>query len=434
MKKLSIRTLAVCALVMAITACDVLDVTDPTAVLESELDNAQGAELYRRESLSGLFLWVPWAAWYSGLMSDEFLVDPPSANTRNEFMDRRDRSGLVNTWGQIEHYASFQGLRIKQTTLAIQKLSEFALPGDRQAKVGEMYAVRGYITLRLAEDFCAGFPLHEAKDFKLIYGSPVTTDQAFTRALADFDSAIASASDSARVLNFARIGRARSLLGLGRFAEAATTVAQVPTAYVYQTEYSATESPFNSLGSELNFQGWGTERSVADKEGGNGLDFISANDPRVRTNRLGTAKDGTTGLYGIGKYPNRAAPIVLASGIEARLIEAEAALNAGSGQWLTILNDLRATNITPAMSALADPGTATGRVNLLFRERAFWLFATGTRLADLRRLIARYGRSAESVFPTGAYRVGGNYSAGISLPFDKAEAQSSPGVSGCTAP
>jgi hypothetical protein len=39
----------------------------------------------------------------------------------------------------------------------------------------------------------------------------------------------------------------------------------------------------------------------------------------------------------------------------------------------------------------------------MFRERAFWLFMTGHRLGDLRRLIRQYGRGAETVFPTGAY-------------------------------
>ena len=60
-----------------------------------------------------------------------------------------------------------------------------------------------------------------------------------------------------------------------------------------------------------------------------------------------------------------------------------------------------------------DPGDAVGRENLLFRERAFWLFLTGHRMGDLRRLISqadvllcnllpsrqqRYGLDPESLF------------------------------------
>jgi starch-binding outer membrane protein, SusD/RagB family len=46
------------------------------------------------------------------------------------------------------------------------------------------------------------------------------------------------------------------------------------------------------------------------------------------------------------------------------------------------------------------------RVDVMFRERAFWLFGTGTRLGDLRRLVRQYGRGSESVFPTGTYLLG----------------------------
>ena len=39
----------------------------------------------------------------------------------------------------------------------------------------------------------------------------------------------------------------------------------------------------------------------------------------------------------------------------------------------------------------------------MFRERAFWLYGTGTRLGDMRRLIRQYGRDQSTVFPVGAY-------------------------------
>jgi len=42
-------------------------------------------------------------------------------------------------------------------------------------------------------------------------------------------------------------------------------------------------------------------------------------------------------------------------------------------------------------------------VDLLFRERAFWLFLTGHRQGDLRRLIRQYGRSQSDVYPIGLY-------------------------------
>ena len=81
------------------------------------------------------------------------------------------------------------------------------------------------------------------------------------------------------------------------------------------------------------------------------------------------------------------------------MIEAEADYQAGGSNWITILNGLRqdfATlapvlypDNTPA-GALADtivPPTAAEQEDLIFYERAFWLYSTGHRLGDLRRLI-----------------------------------------------
>lgn len=424
-----------------ITGCDdPLAVDDPTAITESDVNTAEGAELLRRGVLRELFGVAGTGAWESGLLADEFLFQQAAfwdaatfPHTELDLLDRRasaaDQAQL--SAGQIyTDYGDWQSLRGRTAPVAIEKLRAYARPGEREAHVGEMFAVRAYAAMRLAEDYCAGFPMHEVENFKQVYGSPLSTQQALEYALANYDSALTSAADSARVLDFARAGRARTLLQLGRFAEAAATAATVPTNYSYRTENDMSNAA-NILSSEpVSFLSWGTERSVADREGGNGLDFVSANDPRVALIQRGTARDGTTLFYVIGKYPTRATPIVLAGGLEARLIEAEVALYNGDPSWLTLLNDLRATQISPALGPLADPGTAAARLDLLFRERAFWLFATGTRLADLRRLIQVYGRASESVFPTGSYWRGGSYGPITAIPFAREERDF--GAQGCT--
>jgi hypothetical protein len=157
-----------------------------------------------------------------------------------------------------------------------------------------------------------------------------------------------------------------------------------------------------------------------------------------------------TTLYAPAKYETGDTPVVMASGIEARLIEAEVALHDGDQSWLGILNALRTTctdaaacpDPAPAgeggvagLPPLADPGTDTARLDLLFRERAFWLFATGHRLGDLRRLIRVYGQGGDNVFPTGVYRIGGAaYGPLTSLPFPPHEASANPAITGCTGP
>ena len=122
--------------------------------------------------------------------------------------------------------------------------------------------------------------------------------------------------------------------------------------------------------------------------------------------------------------------MAIASGIEARLIEAEAALRSGDATtWLSKLNLARATRTD--LPELADPGDATARTDLMFRERAFWMFGTGHRLGDLRRLIRQYGRAAETIFPTGSYPKGGNYSTDVNIPLSADEANN-PHFTGCT--
>jgi hypothetical protein len=66
----------------------------------------------------------------------------------------------------------------------------------------------------------------------------------------------------------------------------------------------------------------------------------------------------------------------------------------------------------------------------MFRERAFWLFGTGHRLGDLRRLVRQYGRGSETVFPTGNYFKGGLYGTDVNIPVPFEE-RNNPNFTGC---
>jgi hypothetical protein len=281
------------------------------------------------------------------------------------------------------------------------------LPSPR-SKTGQMYAVAGYTETMLAETVCSGIPLGTLEESGTVFGTPMTTGEILALAVQHFDSALAYAADSARILNFARIGKARALLNDAKYTEAAAAVAGVPTSYVYNAEYSTTVA---GQGNQLfNTMAGIKLLGVSDKEGTNGLDFRSANDPRVVWSPLGKAADNVTDEFVLTKMSNLGVPIVLASGVEARLIEAEAQFKGGNAAGaLATLNALRASAITPAMAALTLQPDANSQVNQLFRERGFWLYATGHRQGDLRRLIRQYTRAPESVFPTGAPRAGAVY-------------------------
>jgi starch-binding outer membrane protein, SusD/RagB family len=129
-------------------------------------------------------------------------------------------------------------------------------------------------------------------------------------------------------------------------------------------------------------------------------------------------------------WPDKESSFPIATGIEARLIEAEAQLVANDVTgWLATHNALRAT--VPGLGALTDPGTQAAREDLHFRERAFWLFSTGHRLGDLRRMVREFNRTPESVFPTGAWIKGGTYGPDVNFPVTQAE-ENNPNFQACT--
>jgi hypothetical protein len=128
--------------------------------------------------------------------------------------------------------------------------------------------------------------------------------------------------------------------------------------------------------------------------------------------------------------------MAVATGIEAALIQAEASLPAhggAGGAWLNDLNTLRANSGDTALSnhPLQDPGTDAARSALLFHERAFWLFGTGHRMGDVRRLVRQYGRGAETVYPTGPYE-GGPLTYGAAFVYQPYFEQANPNFTGCS--
>jgi hypothetical protein len=293
----------------------------------------------------------------------------------------------------------------------------------------EVLSLAGFSYLLFAEHFCSGVPFSTLTDDGIDYGQPQTRDEILTIALAKFDSALAFATDNQAtdLANLARVGRARVLVNQGQFAQAATAVSAVPTDFSYAIEGSANSARQNNgvWMYTVNFFGF----SVPDQEGTNGLAWRSANDPRVpwvNTGEVGF--DGETPYFMQGKIQTKESETVLASGVEARLIEAEAALQAGNnGAAMQTINALRQS---AGLTALATPGTAAARVDLLFRERGFWLYLTGHRLGDLRRLVRQYGRSEASVFPTGNYHKGGEYGSDVNFPVSSDE-RNNPNFEAC---
>jgi hypothetical protein len=405
------------AVLLQLHGCSALtDVTAPDVVQPTDLESAAGAAVLWSGSVSIFYDAFARTVVPTGEMSDEL------SSTLN-FGNDTDRLTLVEG-GLISQYPYSDHHRVRINTFqAIDALKRFA--PQPASRVGQLYAVLGFSELFFGEHLCSGIPLSSIENLTPVYGLPLTSSEMLARAVADLDTAIFFAADSSRILNLARVGRGRALVDLGRFSEAAAAVAAVPTSYVYRSEHSATAQP-NRVFDAINTAKTST---VTDREGINGLNFRTANDPRLGTQLVGKGSDRTTDVYAFTLYASSASPIVLASGTEARLIEAEAALNAGdAARALAILNALRAA--TPGLAPLSPETTEAARVDQLFRERAFWLFLTGHRQGDLRRLVRQYGRAQQSVFPTGPYRAGLTY--GNAVTFTPSTSQlENPNYHGC---
>ncbi|HEX7123657.1 MAG TPA: RagB/SusD family nutrient uptake outer membrane protein, partial [Gemmatimonadaceae bacterium] len=294
----------------------------------------------------------------------------------------------------------------------------------------EVLSIGAYAYLMFAENFCSGVPFSRFTDEGDVeYGQPQTREEILDIALAKFDSALAFATAQGRddLAHLANVGRARVLLNQGNFAQAAVAAATVSPDFVYAIESSANSTRQNNgiWNYTTNFFGF----SVPESEGGNGLAWRSANDPRLPWQDVGSPGfDGETPFFVQEKYPTLDAATPLATGVEAQLIVAEAALQSGNaGMMRQILTQARQRADMPAV---ADPGTADGQIDLLFAERGFWLYLTGHRLGDLRRLVRQYGRAADAVFPTGPYHKGGEYGSDVNFPVSGDE-RNNPNFTGC---
>ena len=370
---------------------------------------------------------------YGGLLADEW-IDSETFPTRIEVDARTIQvtNADVDLWYRLLHQARNSAEKTAARYAAL-------IPTDPGH--AEVLNLAGYTYLFFAETYCSGVPVShlDAATGAITYGVPLTTRQLIDTAIARFDAALTVSATVTNgtlrlaMTNLASVGKARALVDSGDFAAAAAAVATVPTNFAYLSEHSEI-STFENNG-VFNGNTFDRRYSVADREGTSGFPFRSVIDPRTPSRRRITASgrpgngfDGLTPQYNNFRFGDAKSPIPLATGVEARLIEAEAALQPDtanpSAAFFNALNDPRAnpanrsyfnpspfsrtdtlTNPVPALANLtaADDTAAGGAVNLLFAERARWLWLTAHRLGDLRRLIRQYRRPANTVFPTGAY-------------------------------
>ena len=463
---------ATIAAAAAFAACDtvktnLLEATNPTVINPSSVQSAAGAVAVRNGALGrlrtatadGESTWL-----FGGLLVDEWASS--STFVQNDETDQRSIQ-LNNATVNTELRALY---RVRtDANQAIALLNKYR--PTPSSDVGEMYFARGFAELQLASDFCNGIPLSDGADNPVVLGKPLPVKDVFAAASASFDTAmtLSSGTDNAslQVNRAARIAKARALLGLGlsNAPAAATLVNGIATTYRYDVTSSLTNGPTTLWDQPASQNRYTISDSVQGNNRSitvlNAIPFLSAHDPRVPAHyKIGSngkdsvkSQDGNTYVIQVDSLWGQTSAVALVTGLDARLIEAEAALQAGNAAGMfTILNALRAapqllTNpsptatgthpgwTTPIMAPLTDPGAATAQVNLLFREKAFWEFGRGYRLGDLRRLIRDYGRKADGS-DTGGYPIGPHYKGGVfgkdlNLPVTTDEQTGNPNFTSC---
>lgn len=389
----------------------------------------------------------------SGLISDELRPVSIGANigdaTQVRTIDSRYLPGedFTDVLGAYQNagnnlYSSLQRTR-GAARVARGALLAYAPLAPRDI-IGHLFAIEGFAEVLLAELYCSGIPLSTVNfggDYTLKAGS--STEAIYRNAIGLFDSAIELTVDSLRLQNFAHIGRARALLGLGEYRNIGAFIDEISPDYVYQTIYNST------FRNELKYP---PSFTLSDGEGigdSIGIKYASLNDPRSPVSGGTQFQFTPYKFYWLQKYDTTGlSPITIGSGIEAQLIRAEVELNTG-GPWLSTLNSLRTTCIelascpSPAPAGaggiagllpLIDPGNQDERLLLLFRERAFWLLLTGQRQGDMRRLIRNYSVPEESLYAVGEYynhNAAGFYGSSVNFPAPKNEELSNPLYHGC---
>jgi len=456
----SARTAAVAGALVVLPAllngCDLkqslLSPQQPGVIGPTSVTTPTAAEALRVGALGSFKAWVAGGGvnfanlpMMGDLLTDEWASgDTQSQHNETDGRTVQSSNGVVSS-----AYSSAQTARGFALT-AIKALQQYVVPAPN-AEIGELYFAMGFAELQMSEVFCNGVPFGSMVNGVPTYTAPISNADGFKLATARFDTALAMVTgtdaQSIAIHRVLEIAKARAQIDLGNYAAAAALVADVPTNYQYLLTFSlpTTSAELYLLnGTQPSRFVVGDSFAIVNSVPSlikNALSFASANDPRIpvtgSTSNTKKAFDGSTPWVGQLLY-GQTDPFPVLTGIDARLIEAEAKLNANdfAGMFAT-LNALRTSSQTignktiAALPALTNaPTTKDAALNIFFREKAFWQFGRGFRLGDLRRLIRQYGRTQDNVFPVGAFFKGGNYGTDVNLPMSDVEL-TNPNFHGC---
>jgi len=346
---------------------------------------------------------------YAALLADEMIV--AGSFDDDEEVDRRriqpSNPALTGGLYTLLHVARMQAdtaVALLQERLVDPAFDSVEADMREGIALGKLYG--GYSRLWLGELYC----------WSILTGmypetSPRLPDARIAQARLLLQDAEGDAGPLGRhdVRLAAIVGQARAQLWLRNYAQAAALAAAVPRDFAFWSEYSYNhEEQFN----EVYMFTWGDAAPI-EWTVGDGTTFQQGNerfehiDQFVALNLLDVEPEGYTAAVSSTPvilqkiYSRPDSRILMASGIEARLIRAEAHVRAGeTTEAEAMLNDLRADYSLratvrwgvepPAPADALQPLALTGNLRLdletVADERARELWLTGDRLTTSRRL------------------------------------------------
>lgn len=401
--------IAVALAVVMVAGCEgVLDVDDPTIVTPDQLTGPQAVPTV----LNGLVRDFQEAyddyVRYTSMFTDEMIL-AGTFQGRVEVDERRVRAENQQITGEL--YEPFQRARQSaEEAVAAFEASlddpefESVLPTLREG-IARGNLIAGYVHLLMAELYCA-VVVDPA-------GPALTSDETVQEALTFLEVAEARAVEFGfpGVATAARVGQARAHLWLGNLTQAADLANSVNSGFVRLVEYSSNSPEQNN---ELAQFTWGFIQqirwSVGDgttAERDNELyDYF---DEWVAQGLIDpdpgpgfSSQNAVIPVVLQQIYDSQGSDMVLASGWEARMIEAEVQLRTGDPEGAEdVVNDLL-TDPTQAFNPMlaVNPGLAMGAFQpvdftgslsndlpQLARARAAGLWLTGQRQATSRRFL-----------------------------------------------
>ena len=375
--RLVVRAALLGAVAASVAACDLdqlLSVETPSRLAEEAYLVPSNAALISRSAVSDYECALGAYAVASGLAANE-LVETTQTASRWHY----DRRSVIPTEA---HYSTFGCEAIgvytpintarytnDQAVAVLEGWTDAQVP-NRQQLIARNAAMAGFSLILLGEGFCEGV---------IDVGAAMTPAQLFEQAEARFDKAItaAQAANDQNLLNLARVGRARARINMGDDAGALADASEVPTSFVYNATADINAGRRNNRVFQQNNQN--ANVTVAPEY--RNVTVNGAPDPRVvAIDDERMSADQVNPVWLQGKFSGLSASFPIATGVEARLIEAEAR---GGTEGVGVLNTLRARSGVglPALTTAESADFTAALVEE--RRRELWL--QGNRWYDIRR-------------------------------------------------